>query len=349
MEFTFPQFGLLPTELRCQIWRHSLPCRIIPARLRLNLDTWNSATEDDWWLHYNVVLDGKEPPLPPAALVNREARFEIEKCYKMPLQIDKERVTKAQRTLPLDEIALDRSCERSHIPKFHPQYDVLEWTKIERWGTEPALLDLFFWACLSVEHVSIEYTPCLSWQLEELAFAVLDQAQSPRTLTFKLRQSTGSYRQFRLAKCSSKLRRLEVDEALGNAVMHNSACLLPWCRIGSVDGGGSVDPPHPIINELLAQQGRPPLPAASRLDSRFAIFEILYPSDLRDEQSCKSRLQALASPPVIDWSSRTGFGARSSFFNEHNQVDVALWVREVKRNESVVPYHGFCLPLYGLQ
>ena len=68
---TFPQFNLLPTELRLKIWMNAIPRRTIAVQFKEDLDAWNWATEPNWWLCDDIKPSRPRPQLPSVAYVNR--------------------------------------------------------------------------------------------------------------------------------------------------------------------------------------------------------------------------------------------------------------------------------------
>ncbi|KAI2606522.1 uncharacterized protein GGS25DRAFT_524187 [Hypoxylon fragiforme] len=301
MEPSFPQFSLLPAELRCKIWRLATPPRIVRARIKLDLEAWNNATEADWMdVHYRVVFDGQAPPLPLLVLVSHEARHEILESYRNPLQISGVALRQALGAQSVDDTALDTMCDSSRILRFNPECDVLEWMEPRRWVDifrKPS--PLFLAACLSsVRHVSVEYHSRISTELDLLSLAVLDQDQPLKTLTMLSLHSIENrpldYRclRYRLAKRSSGPEAILGEEGTAGDVQHilsrHPTCFLTLSQRTQGDGyGGFLHKAHPLINELLARGIRPRgmlLEAETELSSKFAIYEAFDPSDLADEE-----------------------------------------------------------------
>ncbi|KAI1466245.1 uncharacterized protein F4812DRAFT_100925 [Daldinia caldariorum] len=358
MDSSFPQFQFLPPELRHKIWRLAIPHRIVPARLKLDLDAWNAATESDWvQIHYRIIPDGRAPPLPRLALVNHEARHEIIKSYK-PLQISRDAVKRSLGTQSVDEVALGIMCSSSKITRFNVESDVLEWGEPRRWttGTRELPYPIFLAACLSVRHVSLEYDLAMHTQLETLALAVLDQDQQLETLTIGVNVEFRSGKldsRFRLARSPPGpsiffLEKFEewkdVDDILSQ---------YPTCLLYRTSPDDPVQGLHPLVNETLTKGYSPaqkPLSPKTRLDTRFSVYEILQPGKPKDEGSSLS----------LDWAYQQGskvfipdrFGNKHFWYYEGIQVDILLWLqrlRDVKDGHNLmVPCHGFCVPDYGL-
>ncbi|KAI0836566.1 hypothetical protein F5Y06DRAFT_272814 [Hypoxylon sp. FL0890] len=216
MEPSFPQFHLLPAELRSKVWRFAIPCRIIPVKLKMDLDTWNAATEEDSLLtHYRVVYDGQVPQLPSVGLVNREAHHEIMRHYK-PIRLDRDAVKRALGYEEVDDMAINTiktMCNSSRISLFDPERDVLEWRAPQHWiiPNYETLRPLFVAACLSVRHVSIHFQASLQSHLDIIASAVFDQDQPLETLTITMGDTHERGSRYRLARCPSESEALRPD------------------------------------------------------------------------------------------------------------------------------------------
>ncbi|KAI1400574.1 hypothetical protein F4819DRAFT_461154 [Hypoxylon fuscum] len=311
MEPSFPQFGLLPAEIRCKIWRFAIQPRVVLARLKMDMDSWNAATEEDWMqIHLRLTCDGKEPALPLLVLVNHEARHEIMSLYGQPFRISKDAV-KRSSPVDLDDATVDTMCNSSRMSQFYPESDVLTWVQAIRWsGNDPMTpCPLFLAACLSVRHVDIHADKSMYTQLDVLALAVLDQDQPLETLTITKPIVLGQVpNQYRLARRPAAPRLLEKgllqEESLEERAVkytdlwdavsrHSSACFLPWYKAGP----DSVQSPHPFVNKVLTQNiwtGQRPLTPETCLDPRFAIYVVLFPPDYfkelgwddRDQEDC---------------------------------------------------------------
>lgn len=287
-QFSFPQFSQLPAELRCKIWRFAIPRRTIPARLKLDLDAWNAATEADWMQYYRVELDGPVPSLPPLPLVNHEARYEITRSYSKPLEISRAAVRRSLGTRSVDDTTFEDMCGSSRISRFNPECDVLEWKDPRRWLPSAPLQrqphPLFLAACLSVRHVSLEYEASMHKQLEALTAAVLDQDQPLETLTVALvLPSEEQKHQFRLARRPSSLRLLDKDEKDVRAILsRHSTCFIPWCKnLG--DGGAPKDSPPPVdrtATEDLPPHALTPAATETRQNPEFLIYKVSSPDNM---------------------------------------------------------------------
>ncbi|KAI1140037.1 hypothetical protein F5Y05DRAFT_376945 [Hypoxylon sp. FL0543] len=212
MEPLFPQFRHLPAELRCAIWRFAVPRRNVPVKLKMDLDTWNAATEwDSLLIHYRVVHDGQAPPLPSVGLVNHEAHDEIMKHYK-PLQLRRNAVKRALRNHEVDDTAFDTIRGSSRISLFHLECDVLEWRAPQHWLTNyQVLYPLFVAACLSVRHVSIYFQDRLHPQIMTIALAVLDEDQPLQTLTTIMGRPPERVFHYRVARRPSQPEAFQTD------------------------------------------------------------------------------------------------------------------------------------------
>lgn len=358
MVSSFPQFRLLPAELRYKIWRLAIPHRFVPARLKLDLDAWNAATESDWvQVHYRIIYDERMPPLPRLALVNHEARQEIIKSYK-PLQISRDTVRRSLGTQSVDEMALGIMCSSSRITQFNVESDVLEWAEPRRWstGTRELPYPIFLAACLSVRHVSIEYDLSMHTQLETLALAVLDQDQQLETLTIGLNVELRSGKldsQFRLARSPPGLSLFFLDKFVEWKDIDDILSQYSTCLLYRTSPDDSIQGLHPLINETITKGYSPaqmPLARRTRLDTRFSIYEVLRPGKLKDEGSSLS----------LDWAYQQGskvfisdrFDNRHFWYYEGIQVDILLWLQRLRDvndgHNLMIPCHGFCVPDYGL-
>ncbi|KAI1407106.1 hypothetical protein F5Y13DRAFT_175668 [Hypoxylon sp. FL1857] len=344
MESSFPQFGLLPAEIRCKIWRFAIPRRIVPVRLKLDLDTWNAATEADSILsHYRVTYDGQAPLLPSVGLVNHEAHYEIINNYK-PLQLDRNSVRQALGLQTTESTAFSTICDSSRISSFNPDRDVLEWMAPHRWAIPSLdkLRPLLLGACLPVRHVSFQFQTLsilLFNNLKILACAVLDQDQPLETLTLTMEYPTERVHRYRLARRPSNPEVLKGD--LGDVqriLLRYSACFLPWYKTTRGDEQTSVRDPHNYVHRTLANDFRSSLMLSAqeaRLDAQFSIYEVLYPDDLEDKKYMEKRWSELR------WA-----------LNNDIQMDIQLWLARFsllhRMDSKPVPCHGFCLSDYGL-
>ncbi|KAI1778500.1 hypothetical protein F4818DRAFT_406257 [Hypoxylon cercidicola] len=288
LEYSFPQFSRLPAELRCKIWRFAIPRRTIPARLKLDLDAWNAATEADWMQHYRVEFDGPVPPLPPLPLVNHEARYEITRSYSKPLEISGDAVKRSLGDRSVDDATFEDMCGSSRISRFNPECDVLEWKDPKRWlphiPQQPH--PLFLAACLSVRHVSLQYEASMHKQLEALTLAVLDSDQPLETLTVTLvLPSEEQAHQFRLARRPSSLRLLGKEEKDIRAILsQHSTCFIPWCKELKDDAqrDSARGPQSPINQTAVKDEPHALNPATpeKRQSSEFLIYKVSNPGNM---------------------------------------------------------------------
>ncbi|KAI8965232.1 hypothetical protein F5Y11DRAFT_313378 [Daldinia sp. FL1419] len=360
MVSSFPQFPLLPAELRYKIWRFAIPHRNVPVRLKLDLDAWNAATESDWvQVHYRIIPDAENriPPLPRLARVNREAWHEVIKSYK-PLRVSKDTIRRSLGTQSVDETALDIMCSNSTIAQFNVDRDVLEWAEPRRWstGTRELPYPIFLAACLSVRHVSMEYNLSMHTQLETLALAVLDQDQPLETLTISVNVEfrTGKIdSRFRLAKSPPEPSIFFLEKFVEWKDVDDILSQYPTCLLYRTSPDDSVQGLHPLVNETLTKGYSPaqmPLAPKTRLGTRFSVYEVLRPGNPKDEELSLS----------LDWAYQQGskvfisdrFGNRHFWYYEGIQVDILLWLQRVRDvndgHNLMIPCHGFCVPDYGL-
>ncbi|OTA77307.1 hypothetical protein M434DRAFT_402364 [Hypoxylon sp. CO27-5] len=286
MESSFPQFRLLPAEIRCKVWRFAIPSRTIPARLKLDLDTWNAATETDLLLtHYRVIYDRQVPLLPSAGLVNHEAHHEIMKRYK-PLRLSRDAVKHALGYQEVDDTAFNTMCNSSRISSFNPECDVLEWMAPQHWTVFDfeKLCPLFVAACLSVRHVSFHFQDYLQARLEVIALAVLDPDQPLETLTITLGPSVERVSRYRLARCPYKSEAPHGDYKDIPRILSQYAAYFPsWDKV-------FVKRSTPAHIDWPSYM---PRPEASRLDTRFSIYEVICQDDLEDKKYLARRWSEL--------------------------------------------------------
>ncbi|KAF7531744.1 hypothetical protein G7054_g8603 [Neopestalotiopsis clavispora] len=195
MEASFPQFSLLPAELRCKVWRYALPQRTVFFRLKMDMDAWNWASESDWWAHYVLTGDHKSATatttttqqLPSLLLVNHEARFESAKAYRQ-LTIDKAVLKRCLSNEFVVDSSLERMRNLKKTPRLNVDNDILEWAHVKRWSrNNPARCSaLFLAASMSVQHVVVEYDHYLHTSLLSLALSVMDVESPLKSLTLKV-------------------------------------------------------------------------------------------------------------------------------------------------------------------
>ncbi|KAI2465400.1 hypothetical protein F4781DRAFT_26826 [Annulohypoxylon bovei var. microspora] len=269
MEPSFPQFRLLPPEIRCMIWNFAITRRIVPVRPKWDSearDDIDEEEEEDWEQFYmRVVYDGPVPLL-SIALVNHEARHEI---GMKPLLIDRETIRWSLGNLKVSDTVFDTLCESSRIPWFNPQRDVLKWREPHRcvgWWDYLWSRPVFLAACLSVRHISVGYKKAMRKQLEVLALAVLDPTRSPETLTITYEGYTTKHR---LARHPSGPKAFLTDdwENLELLLFDHSVCFLPWYETFQDDVPVFIEGPH----------------HKTRLDTRFSIYEVVSFPDHSDE------------------------------------------------------------------
>lgn len=356
---SFPQFSQLPAELRCKIWRFAIPRRTIPARLKLDLDAWNGATETDWMQHYRVVFDGPEPSLPPLPLVNHEARYEITRSYSRPLAISSAALKQSLGARSLDDAEFEDMCASSRISRFNAECDVLEWKDPKRWLPRSMQLQqphpLFLAACLSVRHVSLEYEASMHRQLEALTAAVLDKDQPLETLTVTLvLPNEDQGHQFRLARRPANLRLLDKDEKDVRAILsQHSTCFIPWCK-ELKDGADIGDDVQALVDETAVDGIPHALKAATpetRQNSEFLIYKVSSPGNME----CNDFINWFWY--VSLYPEKMGIKIRNQDklwdFGNDIQKDTKVWLERLRYCHgcaSLYPItrHGFCLPDYGL-
>ncbi|KAH7025708.1 uncharacterized protein B0I36DRAFT_328954 [Microdochium trichocladiopsis] len=355
----FPQFALLPAELRLRIWSFAAPRRTIPVRLKQDLDAWNWASNLDWWMHYNVVPDGQGPSVIPAVLlVNTEARREAIKQYRQPLRIERDHVKRGIRRSREPELdqnldqqsskSFDKMCDASSVKPFHEFCDVLEWAETWRWHRDAMTntTPLFLGACLSVRHVSIEYALWMFGHLETLAKAAMSKRHptSLQTITVTINQPRERRQtQYRLAKrprASQPYPRTSVNTDLGKDTVEEAEAAI--AKAGAV----TFDP------------------GATEPQNEFALFQVTRPADLNDREVASACLNQLRSESerLFDVAYRLYTESSSG----HDDTipgrllsDVAEWCEKLNlqavdpfsRGLSVdftIPSHGTCSPEYGL-
>ncbi|KAI1767138.1 hypothetical protein GGR53DRAFT_144225 [Hypoxylon sp. FL1150] len=360
-EPSFPQFSQLPAELRCKIWRFAIPRRTIPARLKLDLDAWNGATESDWMQHYRVVFDGPEPSLPPLPLVNHEARYEITRNYSKPLEISRAAIKQSLGTRSVDDATFEDLCASSRISRFNPECDVLEWKNPMRWLpriSQQQPHPLFLAACLSVRHISLEYDPSMHKQLEAITAAVLDKDQPLETLTITLiLPSEDQGHQFRLARRPAHLRLIDKDEKDVRAILsQHSTCFIPWCeelKDGVVTKDSTLSP-QPLQDKTAAKDIPRTIKSAmpeTRQNPGFLIYKVSNPNNME----CNDFINWFWF--VSLYPEKMGIKIRNQDklwdFGNDIQKDTKLWLERLRYCHgcaSLYPItrHGFCLPDYGL-
>lgn len=362
----FPQFALLPAELRLRIWRYAAPRRTIPVRLKQDLDAWNWASNLDWWMHYNVVPDGQSPsPVPAVLLVNTEARAEVVKQYQHPLRIDRDHVRRTTRVPDEYESvhdgdeqtskSFDKMCDASSVRPFHPYCDVLEWAETWRWHRDAMTntTPLFLGACLSVRHVSIEYALWMCGPLLRLAKAVVSEKHPTQlsTITVTINQPRERRQtQYRLAKRPPSAVPL-VGGCPGTSLDNNGLDLIEE----AIENLGAFlpesEPGQGNVNSWQCQRA-------------FAVFQVMKRAEFRSCGLAEASLKKLCidSKQLFE----TAYEIHSDSTSGHDDKiprrllsDLAEWCGKLNQQavdpfsrtlavDFTIPSHGLCTPEYGL-
>lgn len=337
---SFPQFGRLPAELRLQIWRHAMPRRNIAVRFKQDLDAWNWADEQIWWMCYQIRLDGDRPAprLPPVAWANREAREEVLRWYDGSLEIEPAAML-GRTNRGLDD-ATRAEFRRAHVHRLNLHRDVIEWPDSRRWARPKVPIHdiLFRGVCLSgMRHVSVEYEWCEDRNLRRLADAILEETWPLQTLTVTAvdRRRRHQY-QVRLARRPPNPMHVQDHVEVGESLLRrHAAVLMPWFK---------------------------PDDAARRPGPEFAFFLVLRQSELDNAHFLESLRTEMRPPweqPVLHNNTK------SQRFGTNIRADVKLWLQLMKANPALlrntshypqgrriadlsIPCHGFCSSGYGL-
>lgn len=368
MEASFPQFSLLPAELRCKVWRYALPQRTVFFRLKMDMDAWNWASESDWWAHYVLTGDHKSATatttttqqLPSLLLVNHEARFESAKTYKQ-LAIDKAVLKRCLSNEPVVDSSLERMRNLKKTPRLNVDNDILEWAHVKRWSrNNPARCSaLFLAASMSVQHVVVEYDHYLHTSLLSLALSVMDVESPLKSLTLKVFDASVQKQvTYRIAAVPDRVPVIRDQEQLSGILRRRHAGMLTCYRWPS-DATENLKPTTLDRSTLtsFAQFFEP----GTKLDTNFAIFRVASDDDDDNDQddSCEG---LLPSPEVVRswrWVDMVDEQDRTSF-NLSLQNDVALFMHRISLFEQrdddatrrhridIVPFHGICSPQHGL-
>jgi hypothetical protein len=363
MDATFPKFNHLPPELRCKIWRHALPQRTIYFRLKMNMDAWRWAPETDWWAHYLLIGDYNSTatprPRPALLLVNHEARAESLKAYRR-LQVDKDVLKKCLADDSVDDRRLERMRNLTRTPKFSLDTDILEWAHVKRWSrNNPAsCAALFLAASMSVQHITVEYDYHLHNSLVALAFAVLDVKSPLRSLTIKVPATcSAEYYCFRIVQLPEHMTILGRADNVIDMLHHHQACMLPGFRQYIRD---TERLQTRTVDQATSDSFTGPLSAGAKLDSQFAIYRVLSQYDL---DWAEARPNETSFVPAEEVTQRWNLPLvpdeekRNPFNTTNLQGDVALFLHRLALHEDMgygvepnefVPFHGLCLPQYGL-
>ncbi|ORY69059.1 uncharacterized protein BCR38DRAFT_482531 [Pseudomassariella vexata] len=342
MELSFPQFSLFPAELRVKIWQHALPQRTVYVRLRMNMDAWNWASESDWWAHYMLSSDYMYPESPPPALffVNHESRAETRKFYRR-LSIDRELLKQYLFTATdheqygvsddVEDTALERTCNAGKTPWFNVDTDVLEWKQSSAGAaiTLPSTL------------------------ISALVFAVLDRRTVVKSLTIKMRDViTEEKWALRLVRSPARRRVLEVGDDVGAVLKEYGACFLGGFKERKTEPGTL----HRDMGQSLAAT-RLALPSALdiRVDTRCAVYKVRSVADAAGPYRGTDRMELVQNWPRMGTNPLRRILVPDDLQGDLMLVLFSLQGHEVlggsltgQPNTGLVPFHGFCLPEYGL-
>ncbi|KAK8091055.1 hypothetical protein PG994_000560 [Apiospora phragmitis] len=261
----FHQFVLLPPEIRCKIWRYTLPHRVVDVRLKPNIDVRNWVPPGDWWLHYVLDHDDNDDSEQPSSSFSSSCLPSVLlTCYEAYREL-----ARYYRPIPLDQALIKRSLggddawERDSIPaedysaarltRFHRDHDVLRWSQTSRWGpsAQSPANPLFLAASLAVRRLVVEYAPAVAAQLEVLALAVLDVGQPLKRLDLVATSpSDGRRVRFRLGETPPRGREVARLTAAARSVVAEivaltgggKVALFPWFdRDGDSNDGRRLD------------------------------------------------------------------------------------------------------------
>ncbi|KAH8193785.1 hypothetical protein TruAng_012051 [Truncatella angustata] len=357
MEATFPHFSSLPAELRCKVWKFALPQRTVNFRLKMDMDAWNWASESDWWAHYVLTGDyhSAAATQPALLLVNHEARFESRKAYKQ-LAIDK---AVLQRCLADDAVVdgrLERMRNLNKTPRLNLDHDILEWAHVKRWSRNNPVKcgALFLAASMSVQHVVVEYDHYLHTSLVSLAFSVLDVESPLRSLTIKVADAVAhkqyTYRVTCVPDQAPMLRRGDDGDTF---VKRRQACMLP-CYRRPIHTTEKLQPT--TLDRSTLSSFAQPFERDTRLHTNFAIFRVAPGDEASGARTPVPSPEVMRSwrwVEMVEEHDRVPFGASL-------QGDVALFMHRISLFEQwsyndgrqpridIVPFHGVCVPQYGL-
>ncbi|KAK8029038.1 hypothetical protein PG991_006094 [Apiospora marii] len=376
MTSEFHQFVLLPPEIRCKIWRYTLPHRVVDMRLKPNIDVRNWVPPGEWWLHYVLAHDddsnddpsssssSASTPLPSVLLTCYEAYRELARHYQ-PIPLNQPLIKRSlggdaaweQDTTPAEDYTTAR------LTRFHRDHDTLRWRRTARWGLSaraPAN-PLFLAASLAARRVVVEYAPALATQLEVLALAVLDAGQVLERLDIvATNPSDGRRLRFRL--CATPPRRVATGLTTAGSVYEivdrGGAAFFPWFHRHPDSARGynrNLEDPSAVALKAIEWQ----FPAATPLfqNSRFhpagshCILQVLDPPPAGGiEGNAPSSSRGATTADQDDVAVRVGKlrdpdklcfqyqHARDPVrFGEDLQMDVLLWVRGLQMHAAGFP------------
>ncbi|KAK8128478.1 hypothetical protein PG984_009586 [Apiospora sp. TS-2023a] len=373
MSSEFHQFVLLPPEIRCKIWRYTLPHRVVDVRLKPNIDVRNWVPPGDWWLHYVLDHDNDDDTynnqststMPSVLLTCYESYRELARHYH-PIPLDQPLL---KRSLGGDDAVWERDSttpaedySSAHLPRFYCGNDTLRWRGTSRWGLSarsPAN-PLFLAASLAgPRRVEVEYAPAVATQLEVLALAVLDTAKPLERLdVVATNPSDGRRVRFRLCATPSYPRgegegevieRLSTARSVSDIVAGGGTAFFPWFDRrypGSVSG---TEDPSAVALKVVEWQ----FPAATPLftNSRFhptgshCILQVLDSPHGGAKEKCSYRgadhddvvvrVGKLLDPSKLSFQYQH---ARDPVrFGEDLQMDVLLWIRGLQMHAAGFP------------
>lgn len=381
---SFPLFSHLPAELRLKIWRLGLPRRVVPIRLKLDMDAWNWANDDDWWKQYNLQAVKPRVPLPQMRLACRESLHEVtplytdfsisERIWKRCLSISDDHDASGSAA-PRKESAIHQHRPRD-LPRLNPSTDVLHWPYYKP-GFHEESLPLFVAACLSARHVSVEIEGhSLHETFETLTMAVLDPAGPLETLTLRtrclLRSSsdsrnfiTGNFHEYLAANQVVSSLELRLTRVASNgarplkfgrdeerhAILEGGSCMLPWFQGGwpAWRFWREIKPRR----KYWTDEATPPGPIIPCVDTaEYAVYAVLQPHEFRD------MLEAFYGENQIRFC-RDGRSTtlsqppkRRDRWGHETPLSFGPWISSNGYPaDGWLPelpnFHGFCLPEYG--
>lgn len=357
MDLTFPQFALLPAELRCKIWRQALPRRTVAFRLKMDMDAWNWSSEDDWWMHFYVAADYPTSTIPAVCFTNHEAYGELSKLYQpFKLQIESLRWAFYERFA--EESTLIRMCEQARTPRFNADLDIMEWTRIHRWSQTSVekYSPLFLATIATVRHASFERDPSTLPPLRILEAMVLNPKCLLETITITLKGEKKL--RFRLAPVPDSDHRLREGDNIHQVLKTHGASLLPWFRPAAT--AATIEQ---ILNgywfdnqaEDLRQRGEKDIEQDQPGPGpHCALFRVLYPDELVEATDPDEYRETMASLKVTggvanQWIISALTWHRFSHLARDSDTDfeVQNGLAMSSRGDGKL-YHGFCSPEYGL-
>jgi hypothetical protein len=349
MDSSFPQFVLLPPELRCKIWRYALPRRTINFRLKMDMDAWNWAEDSDWWSNFFITEDFPHTGgrLPAVCFVNRESRGELTKLYK-PFKIREGLLERISRDHSGEEASANlRKCDETLTPRFNPSTDVMKWSRIHRWSqnTQEKHSPLFLAAALSATHMDIEIDKSMTRPLTILTLAVIAPSGPLKTL-----QMSCGGPQYRLARVPTFTRRLQFqdEEHIGGILSDQGACFWPWFSGGwkpSRLQGLINDAQHNWLGEdhTRSSTENHSFPPDEHHDAEYAVYYVVRP----EEFDITGR----------EFGAIIGAEALHEMLDRNLRVDTTIprapWFPSTEpatglQGSRKIYFHGFCSPNYGL-